>query len=612
MRRPVLVLLAAYCLVVTPCFSHLGPPVKASHDDVADGDWHRNRSHGEEGHGQQSSISSPSQWDRSDSASLGYKHKNPGSAPGYGSRAPISVPWRGHRTHTAPSAQDQLNPGSFPGHGYPSHSSPPGHGQRDHISPPWHTHRGHSLPYEHERGLTHQRNTGPKSHSFLLGKQGLVSYRPEALTQHTPLIPDQTDYHGSHFIRNDDNKLFSHHNHDASTHHSHEPISHHKYDSSNHYEHDPVSHHSHHSHHNDHHWSPFSQHNQPFSPYYFWRSHFQIYGFLNHHTHDPFHHYHGHHHHHDPSHDVHHHHHDPSHHGHHHHHGPSHQGHHHHDASESNAKPAPSECPRPYERAGRLCVHAPLSGQVWWDKARQYCRNMSGDLVTFSSANDFAEIITYLQGKSKNPYLREYWIGGRRVDNQWKWVNNETMPKGSPYWAIFSLYGNYKYYQAGMNSLNDCAYMSRKYFFYLKEGECYEEKYPLCLHEAAQEGARDQHGGGDGREVTHHGSHHGGYAGHHAGHHVGHAGHHGYFGYHGVHDWHPYGHHGGHDWHHEGHSGHDHSDESSEESVEDTDEAPTAPVPPPDPVLTPTPDLPEEGSGEGSGMSEDIYIDGEF
>nr|XP_027209514.1 histidine-rich glycoprotein-like [Penaeus vannamei] len=230
----------------------------------------------------------------------------------------------------------------------------------------------------------------------------------------------------------------------------------------------------------------------------------------------------------------------------------------------------------PYVPVGNLCLSRVIFSQKSWEEARQYCKRIDGDLLTFSSANEFATVASFLS-KMNVPQDVGFWIGGRTVNNIWTWVNNNTMPLGTPFWAIIPILfesnnrQSIAYYvqQGKFVSSNQCAAMSPEFHFYLSGEDCWKKKFGLCQHSSDGEGTRQhgheeshpwrgQHGFQHGGYVGHHGGHgehHDGYVGHHGGHgghHGGHWGHDG--GHHGYHGY--FGHHGSPDRHHDGHFGH--------------------------------------------------------
>ncbi|XP_037787359.1 cation channel sperm-associated protein 1-like [Penaeus monodon] len=368
----------------------------------------------------------------------GHGHRSHGYSPGI--RSPS--PWRGHRSYSSPGEHGRLSYGSTShGHlGSSSSSSAPVYGQRINISPPWHP--GHNSQHEQVHppvdritsgtpaGVPQRNATGQGKLSSLLllgGKGSDAHGAHKALGKHKShvidLLPDRRGYSGSPHGFDEPSYHSPYHDH-----HAHEPFSHHKYDSPHPYKQGPSQHDSRHPHYP---WSPSSHHDHgpPFSPYQFWRFLFHI--DADSHYRNLFHHNRGHQNHHGQGHHNHYNHHDHHNHGHRNHHdqgyhdyhnhghrNPHDHNHHHHQYNVTEIR-----CPKNYDLVGNLCLHMLVNFSLRsWDVARQYCRNLGGDLLTFSSANEFATVASHFQNLSTDH--AGFWVGGRIVNKSWTWINN--------------------------------------------------------------------------------------------------------------------------------------------------------------------------------------------
>ncbi|KAG7176154.1 DNA-directed RNA polymerase II subunit RPB1-like 10 [Homarus americanus] len=74
---------------------------------------------------------------------------------------------------------------------------------------------------------------------------------------------------------------------------------------------------------------------------------------------------------------------------------------------------------------------------VTWPEARLFCKSIFGDLLTFSNATDYIDLLQYLQTSKASVDL---WLGGCETMGRWRWVTDTPMPLGSPYWAALDLY----------------------------------------------------------------------------------------------------------------------------------------------------------------------------
>lgn len=163
------------------------------------------------------------------------------------------------------------------------------------------------------------------------------------------------------------------------------------------------------------------------------------------------------------------------------------------------------ECPMLYRRVGGKCLAFFSLAKVQWPEARQFCKSIFGDLVTFKSLQEFGLVIDYLK---ETLLTTDFWIGGRYdMDvNAWAWASDDSpMPLGSPYWAEkyssscvprspphTDPFSNpptalpeapcYNYIQAPkQRSQGWCSAITYEHFYFISDDECQSSHSPLCL-----------------------------------------------------------------------------------------------------------------------------------
>ncbi|XP_042241679.1 uncharacterized protein LOC121879143 [Homarus americanus] len=149
------------------------------------------------------------------------------------------------------------------------------------------------------------------------------------------------------------------------------------------------------------------------------------------------------------------------------------------------------DCPMLYTRVGRRCIALITNGKVTWPEARLFCKSIFGDLLTFSNATDYIDLLQYLQTSKASVDL---WLGGCETMGRWRWVTDTPMPLGSPYWAAFThdsfyrdLYTIPRHYiqppYAYTTDLRDpywWAAITTKHYLYLSVHYSNQRKSPLC------------------------------------------------------------------------------------------------------------------------------------
>ncbi|CAL4138792.1 unnamed protein product [Meganyctiphanes norvegica] len=161
-------------------------------------------------------------------------------------------------------------------------------------------------------------------------------------------------------------------------------------------------------------------------------------------------------------------------------------------------------CPMLYTHLGNHCVAFFSLAQVPWPEARQFCKSIYGDLISFDDINFYGNIHEYLK---ENQLTTDYWLGGRydMDSNGWTWLDDSPMPLGSPYWA--ERYSSscvpralpsgdpfngpdeappgapcYNYLQAPkQRTLGYCAAITYEHFYYVSDEECTSQRSPLCV-----------------------------------------------------------------------------------------------------------------------------------
>ncbi|XP_024119921.2 asialoglycoprotein receptor 2-like [Oryzias melastigma] len=89
-------------------------------------------------------------------------------------------------------------------------------------------------------------------------------------------------------------------------------------------------------------------------------------------------------------------------------------------------------CPKEWIHFKESCYCFDNSSAPWktWDESRQFCQNKNSDLVVISSQEEQTFIksrIEYYYGE-----WHGYWIGLRRINNNWTWVDQSQDTLG--YW----------------------------------------------------------------------------------------------------------------------------------------------------------------------------------
>ena len=95
-------------------------------------------------------------------------------------------------------------------------------------------------------------------------------------------------------------------------------------------------------------------------------------------------------------------------------------------------------------------VYKFINQNMTWEKAKAYCESLGGNLVTITSAEENNYIADNILVPNGSPVC---WAGGRKIDENWKWVTNED-------WLFSSwLYGQP---DGNKNTCEDCLQIGYK------------------------------------------------------------------------------------------------------------------------------------------------------
>ncbi|XP_066971907.1 uncharacterized protein [Macrobrachium rosenbergii] len=167
---------------------------------------------------------------------------------------------------------------------------------------------------------------------------------------------------------------------------------------------------------------------------------------------------------------------------------------------------ASTPCPMFYSRVGEHCLSFFSPARISWPEARQFCRSIGGELLSFKKATVLEEVLNYMRDSH---FTSDYWIGGRfdLDSNAWAWVQDDSaMSLGSPYWAVrynhscvhrspphtdpyssrpASLPGApcFRYLQSPWNrAAGWCASMTYEHYYFFTDDACQDKMSPLCAY----------------------------------------------------------------------------------------------------------------------------------
>ncbi|XP_047496165.1 C-type lectin domain family 4 member D-like [Penaeus chinensis] len=143
---------------------------------------------------------------------------------------------------------------------------------------------------------------------------------------------------------------------------------------------------------------------------------------------------------------------------------------------------AHSSCLAPFDAVGGKCILVDIFESVTWAEARYLCEKFGADLVTLESMNFYMELLDFLNEKGLAEH--DYWVGANdtETEGEWAWLNGTPVRMGTPFWALYSDYGNdYKQEPTSSGSdSGDCAFMDKSRFLYLDDGDCGSAKAAIC------------------------------------------------------------------------------------------------------------------------------------
>ncbi|XP_070001604.1 type-2 ice-structuring protein isoform X1 [Penaeus vannamei] len=133
-------------------------------------------------------------------------------------------------------------------------------------------------------------------------------------------------------------------------------------------------------------------------------------------------------------------------------------------------------CPGNFRKFGDTCLYLAKETDLTWEAARVFCQDLGGDLAVFRDANAFAEALRYVKS-SVAAKDTTAWVGGRDhlVEGEWRWVDGEDMPRGTPFW------GDYNYVrEPAQGAAANCAALYGPDGFLVHDGVCGSKYKPLC------------------------------------------------------------------------------------------------------------------------------------
>ncbi|KAK7022965.1 hypothetical protein SK128_014435 [Halocaridina rubra] len=153
-------------------------------------------------------------------------------------------------------------------------------------------------------------------------------------------------------------------------------------------------------------------------------------------------------------------------------------------------------CPPMYTLVGGQCISIFHIGGMTWAEAREFCKLISGDLITFQNVSQYAGLVRHLQ---LHDIKANFWIGGNHFNKSegWRWIDGTPMELGSPYWA--TRYSTecvdrnvtvsaeeevcFHYYQAPKeDAIGQCVALDYEHFFYMSEEDCIKRMSPICMY----------------------------------------------------------------------------------------------------------------------------------
>ncbi|XP_076048382.1 uncharacterized protein LOC143029579 isoform X2 [Oratosquilla oratoria] len=69
-----------------------------------------------------------------------------------------------------------------------------------------------------------------------------------------------------------------------------------------------------------------------------------------------------------------------------------------------------------------------------WPQAYDLCESLGMKMIYFDSEVTMYQTVKLI--KSQGLTAKSFWVGGHNRFGSWRWVNNDLMPMGSPYWGL--------------------------------------------------------------------------------------------------------------------------------------------------------------------------------
>ncbi|KAK7022964.1 hypothetical protein SK128_014434 [Halocaridina rubra] len=167
-------------------------------------------------------------------------------------------------------------------------------------------------------------------------------------------------------------------------------------------------------------------------------------------------------------------------------------------------------CPPMYTLVGGQCISIFHIGGMTWAEAREFCKIISGDLITFQNVSQYAGLVRHLQLHGKYHRVCRlmialidikayFWIGGNHFNKSegWRWIDGTPMELGSPYWA--TRYSTecvdrnvtvsaeeevcFQYYQGPEeDAIGQCVALDYEHYFYMSDENCIKGMSPICMY----------------------------------------------------------------------------------------------------------------------------------
>ncbi|XP_076028297.1 perlucin-like protein [Oratosquilla oratoria] len=136
------------------------------------------------------------------------------------------------------------------------------------------------------------------------------------------------------------------------------------------------------------------------------------------------------------------------------------------------------KCPTFYKQVGSNCVYVSTKTKLNWQKARETCHSIDGELLTLPDANSLREITLHLQvlGVSKE----FFWIGAYDMGHEgtWRWIKDKSdVSMGTPFWAYSS--HPFVHQPTGKDKAN-CGILDKNHGGHMSDADCNLDLNFIC------------------------------------------------------------------------------------------------------------------------------------